>query len=119
MRPLRALTFSGASEIANDFGDAWADMHLPFAATINPAYQEPTSGMTADHVRQVVPYIEDCLFLALKTNWPANRPEPPGGGLPQSRRTSRRWLLHCVRHDIKQPSMSLAIPITEKPAGSS
>ena len=73
---LRALTFSGASEIANDFGDAWADMHLPFAATDNPAYQEPTSGMTADHVRQVVPYIEDCLFLALKTNWPASRPEP-------------------------------------------
>ena len=73
---LRGLTFSGASEIANDYGDAWADIHLPFAATIDPAYREPTSGMTADHVTQVVPYIEDCLFLALKTNWPASRPEP-------------------------------------------
>jgi hypothetical protein len=73
---LRAYTFSGAAGVATVYGPAWADSHHPFSQTDPPGYGEPASLMTPDVVAPIIPYLDDCLFVAVKTNWPRSRPDP-------------------------------------------
>ncbi|MBS0320020.1 MAG: DUF4862 family protein [Proteobacteria bacterium] len=73
---MRGFTFSGTAGERNVFGEAWADSHLPFNATRDPRYAEPASLMAPAHVREVMPYLDRCEFVAVKTNWPAARSDP-------------------------------------------
>lgn len=73
---LKGITFSGTAAVANSCGAAWADSHLPFQANVGGGYAEPASGMTVRHVQETLPYLEDCKFIAIKTNWPAQYTEP-------------------------------------------
>jgi hypothetical protein len=73
---LRAYTFSGAAAVATDYGPAWADSHHPFAETDPPGYGEPASLMTTEAMAPIVPYLDGCLFVAVKTNWPRQRTDP-------------------------------------------
>lgn len=73
---LRAFTFSGTAGTDNVYGEAWADSHLPFGQTHAGAYGEPASMMTVERANEVLPYLRDCLFIAIKTNWPASRTDP-------------------------------------------
>jgi hypothetical protein len=73
---LRAYTFSGAAGAATAYGAAWADAHHPFAETDEPGYGEPASLMTREQVAAIVPYLDDCLFVAAKTSWPRERQDP-------------------------------------------
>ena len=73
---LRAFTFSGTAGVKNVYGEAWADSHLPFATTTEGVYGEPASLMNPAHVAPVLDYLHDCVFLAIKTNWPAARKDP-------------------------------------------
>jgi hypothetical protein len=73
---LRGFTFSGTAGTANVYGEAWADSHLPFAATRSGAYNEPASLMQVGHVAPLLDHLRDCEFVAIKTNWPAARTDP-------------------------------------------
>jgi uncharacterized protein DUF4862 len=73
---LRAYTFSGTAGVETAYGPAWADSHHPFSQTAEPGYGEPASLMTPEVVAPILAYLDDCLFLALKTSWPADRPDP-------------------------------------------
>jgi hypothetical protein len=73
---LRGFTFSGTAGTDNAVGAAWLDSHLPFADTQDAAYAVPASGMTRARAAQAVPYLADCDFIAIKTNWPAARTDP-------------------------------------------
>jgi hypothetical protein len=73
---LRGYTFSGTAGTDNEYGVAWLDSHLPFANTVNADYQESASGMTTARAAQVLPYLGDCEFVAIKTNWPSKRTDP-------------------------------------------
>jgi hypothetical protein len=70
---LRAYTFSGAAGVATVYGPAWADAHHPFAHTDEPGYGEPASLMTRQSMAPIVPYLDQCLFVAVKTSWPRER----------------------------------------------
>ncbi len=73
---LRGFTFSGTAGMKNAFGEAWADSHLPFAQTRSGRFNEPASLMAMSDVQPVLPYLGGCVFLAIKTNWPAARTDP-------------------------------------------
>ena len=73
---LRAYTFSGTADANNVFGDAFLDSHLAFAPDGDAKYGEPASRMTIERAAQVVPYLDDCEFVAVKTNWPAKQTDP-------------------------------------------
>jgi len=73
---LKAFTFSGTAGSDNVYGSAWADSHLPFADTTDRAFAEPASMMTTARVLAVLPYLDRCQFVAIKTNWPAKRADP-------------------------------------------
>ena len=64
------------SDTANVFGDAFMDSHLAFAPTGDGSYGEPASRMTFERAKQVVPYLNGCEFVAVKTNWPATQADP-------------------------------------------
>lgn len=71
---LRAYTFSGASDQPSAFGAAWADTHHPFSETAEPAgYGGAVSLMGPDTVTALASDLAECLFVATKTNWPADR----------------------------------------------
>jgi hypothetical protein len=73
---LKGITYSGTAGVDNVYGAAWADSHLPFQSDVADGYAEPASGMTTRHVQETLPYLDDCKFIAIKTNWPAKRTEP-------------------------------------------
>jgi hypothetical protein len=73
---LDAYTFCGTVPIDNVYGEAWFDSHVPFADTLDSAYSEPASGLTIARAAQVLEFVRDCSFLAIKTNWPAKRSDP-------------------------------------------
>jgi hypothetical protein len=73
---LRAYTFSGAAGVATAYGAAWADAHHPFTETGEPGYGEPASLMTPELVEPILGYLDDCLFVAVKTSWPRERQDP-------------------------------------------
>jgi len=73
---LRAFTFSGAAGKDNAVGRAWADSHLPFADAVDERYGEPASLLTVARAEESLKELDDLLFLAVKTNWPANRADP-------------------------------------------
>jgi hypothetical protein len=73
---LRAFTFSGTAGVDNAYGEAWADSHLPFDRTHEGDYGEPASLMSVERANEVLPYLQDCLFIAVKTQWPAKRNDP-------------------------------------------
>jgi hypothetical protein len=73
---LKAFTFSGTAEIDNPVGRAWADSHLPFADPVDGRYGEPASLLTVARAQESLQELDDLLFLAVKTNWPANRTDP-------------------------------------------
>jgi Domain of unknown function (DUF4862) len=75
---LRAITFSGAAATPTSYGAAWADSHLPFADTDDPAYADQTSLMTRDRVSEALARLEtwEGSFAAVKTNWPPGQTDP-------------------------------------------
>ncbi len=73
---LKGFTFSGSAAVDNPCGVAWADSHLPFQADVAGGFNEPASGMALRHVEETLPYLGDCKFIAIKTNWPAQRTDP-------------------------------------------
>jgi len=73
---LKAFTFSGTAGKDNAVGPAWADSHLPFADTVDGKFCEPASLLTAARAKESLKELDNLLFLAVKTNWPASRTDP-------------------------------------------
>ncbi|WP_213765587.1 DUF4862 family protein [Caballeronia sp. dw_19] len=73
---LKGFTLSGTAAKDNAVGKAWADSHLAFADTTAREYAEPASLMTVALAEESLRHVCDLVFLAVKTNWPASRPDP-------------------------------------------
>lgn len=72
---LRGLMFSGAGAVANQWGAAWADLHLPLSS------DEPSSLMTPQRVAECLAAAGDPSYVGAKVQVPADADVPTRLGI--------------------------------------